>query len=93
MNVQYNHNHMDSDSSDYPVVSGPDGIKLRTEKMSPDQLYYCVYDNKVFLFYKDEEGMLNCYEVGDPAAVHEIAENPSQLEVILRRYAEQNAQN
>ncbi len=73
---------------DYPVVAGQDGIKLKTEKMVTDQLYHCVYDNKVFLFYKDEEGLLHCYEVENPDAVREIAQNPSEIESILKRYAQ-----
>jgi hypothetical protein len=73
---------------DYPVVAGQDGIKLKTEKMATDQLYHCVYDNKVFLFYKDEEGLLHCYEVENPDAVREIAQNPSEIESILKRYAQ-----
>ena len=79
---------MGSDQSDYPVAAGSDGIKLKTEKMVPDELYHCIYDNKVFLFYKDQEGLLNCYEVGDPLAVEEIAKNPSEIENILKKYAD-----
>jgi len=85
-------NGMKSDNSEDPVVAGTDGIKLRTEKMIPDQLYHCIYENKVFLFFKDEEGMLNCYEVGDPLAVNEIAQNPSHLEEILQKYADHKVQ-
>ena len=73
---------------DYPVVVGPNGIKLRTEKMIKDRLYHCVYDNKVFLFYKDEDDLLNCYEVDHPVAVQEIAENPSDIENILKKYSQ-----
>lgn len=72
---------------DYPVVTGQDGIKLKTEKMVADQLYHCVYDNKVFLFYKDENELLHCYEVENPDAVREIAANPSEVESILKKYA------
>jgi hypothetical protein len=78
-----------SDRADYPVIVGADGIKLRTEKMVPDELYHCIYENKVFLFFKDEQGMLNCYEVEDPAVVSEIANDPSHLEEILSKYANQ----
>jgi hypothetical protein len=74
-------------SNDYPVVAGEDGIKLKTEKMVIDQLYHCVYEDKVFLFYKDEEGLLHCYEVEDPNAVREITANPSEIENILDKYA------
>ncbi|AFU58830.1 hypothetical protein Ngar_c18980 [Candidatus Nitrososphaera gargensis Ga9.2] len=81
---------MAAGGDDYPVVAGQDGIKLKTEKMVTDQLYYCIYDNKVFLFYKDEEGLLHCYEVENPDAVREIAQNPSEIESILKRYAAQS---
>ncbi len=74
----------------YPVVIEEDGIKLKTEKMVSEQLYHCVYQNKVFLFYKDEQDLLHCYEVEDPRAVKEIAESPSQLENILKKYATLN---
>jgi hypothetical protein len=73
---------------DYPVVAGQDGIKLKTEKMIADQLYHCVYDGKVFLFYKDEEGLLHCYEVENPDAVKEITANPSEIENILKKYTQ-----
>jgi hypothetical protein len=72
---------------DYPVVAGQDGIKIKTEKMETDELYHCIYDNKVFLFYKDEQSLLHCYEVEHPDAVREIAEKPSELHSILKRYA------
>lgn len=75
-------------ADDYPVVAGRDGIKLKTEKMVTDQLYHCIYDNKVFLFYRDEEGLLHCYEVENPDAVKEIAANPSEIESILKKYAQ-----
>jgi hypothetical protein len=75
-------------ADDYPVVAGQDGIKLKTEKMATDQLYHCVYDNKVFLFYKDEEGLLHCYEVENPDAVREITVNPAEIETILKKYAQ-----
>jgi hypothetical protein len=81
-----------SDDADYPVVVGPDGIKLRTERMVPDELYHCLYENKVFLFFKDEQGMLNCYEVEDQAVVSEISSDPSRLEEILRKYANQESE-
>jgi len=74
---------------DYPVVAGQDGIKLKTEKMVTDQLYHCVYDSKIFLFYKDENDLLHCYEVENPDAVREIAASPSEIESILKKYANQ----
>ena len=75
-------------SDEYPVLAGQEGIKIKTEKMEADQLYHCIYDGKVFLFYKDEEGLLHCYEVENPDAVREIAARPSELENILKKYAQ-----
>jgi hypothetical protein len=77
-------------ADDYPVVAGQDGIKLKTEKMIADRLYHCIHENKVFLFYKDEDSLLHCYEVEDPDAVREITANPSEIEKILERYAGSN---
>jgi hypothetical protein len=72
---------------EYPLAVEPDGIKLKPEKMDIDQLYHCIFDDKVFLFYKDEQELLHCYQVEDPAAVKEISSNPSDIENILLRYA------
>jgi hypothetical protein len=74
-------------NDDYPVVAEQDGIKIKTEKMIIDKLYHCIYDDKVFLFYKDDQSLLHCYEVQHPDAVREIAERPSELDSILKRYA------
>ena len=81
---------MAATDNDYPVVAEQDGIKLKTEKMVTDKLYHCIYDNKVFLFYKDDDSLLHCYEVQDPNAVREIAEKPAELDGILKRYANKN---
>ena len=73
--------------NDYPVAVERDGIKIKTERMIIDKLYHCIYDNKVFLFYKDDQSLLHCYEVQNPDAVREIAEKPYELHSILKRYA------
>jgi hypothetical protein len=78
---------MATGDNNYPVLAEHDGIKLKTEKMVTDQLYHCIYENKVFLFYKDEESLLHCYEIENPDAVREIAEKPSELDDILKKYA------
>ena len=73
-----------------PVESESEGIKLRLEKMVVDKIYHCIYEDKIFLFYKDEQEFLHCYEVEDSLARKEISENPDQLESILRKYLESN---
>jgi hypothetical protein len=70
-----------------PVQSESEGIKLRPEKMVADRIYHCIFEDKIFLFYKDEQELLYCYEVEDASARKEIAENPDRLESILRKHA------
>jgi hypothetical protein len=73
---------------DYPVIVQSDGIKLQPEKMTIDQLYHCIFEDKIFLFYKDEEELLHCYEVENLSATKEILDNPADIENILKRYSE-----
>ena len=72
---------------DYPIIVNEDGIKLRPEIMIIDKLYHCIFDNKVFLFYKDQYELLHCYEVQDPLVVKEISAGPSDIENILKKYS------
>lgn len=72
---------------DYPIIVNEDGIKLRPEIMIIDKLYHCIFDNKVFLFYKDQHELLHCYEVQDPLVVKEISAEPSDIENILKKYS------
>ncbi|WP_148700433.1 hypothetical protein [Candidatus Nitrososphaera evergladensis] len=76
-----------SSDDDYPVVINEDGIKIKTERMEQEKLYHCVFEDKVYLFYKDELGLLHCYEVENPEAVKEITKNPGDIENILKKHA------
>jgi hypothetical protein len=73
---------------EYPVTVQSDGVKLKPDKMIINQLYHCIFEDKVFLFYKDEEELLHCYEVENPAAVKEISANPADTEKILKKYSQ-----
>jgi hypothetical protein len=73
---------------EYPVTVQSDGVKLKPEKMIINQLYHCIFEDKVFLFYKDEEELLHCYEVENAEAVKEISANPSDTEKILKKYSQ-----
>ena len=73
---------------EYPVTVQSDGVKLKPEKMIINQLYHCLFEDKVFLFYKDEEELLHCYEVENADAVREISANPSDIETILKKYSQ-----
>ncbi|MDQ6864152.1 MAG: hypothetical protein M3044_10040 [Thermoproteota archaeon] len=61
---------------------------MKPEKMIINQLYHCLFEDKVFLFYKDEEELLHCYEVENVDAVREISANPSDIETILKKYSQ-----
>lgn len=74
-------------SRDYPVSVNDEGIKINAESMETERLYHCVFEKKVYLFYKDETELLNCYEIEDPDVVKEISENPANLENILKKRA------
>jgi len=73
----------------YPVIAEKDGIKIKPENMDVDKMYYCIYDNKVYIFYKDEENLTHCYEVEDAKVIEEIIANPDNLEDILLKHSKE----
>ncbi len=66
---------------DPPVAATKDGIVIKTEKMEVDNIYPCIYQGRVFLFYKDENQLLNCYEVEDEKTAEAIKANPDPKHV------------
>ncbi|MFB5630473.1 MAG: hypothetical protein ACE5RN_02680 [Nitrosopumilaceae archaeon] len=75
----------------YPVSSGDDGVKIQPEKMEKEKLYHCVFKDKVLLFYKDVQDVLNCYEIEDADMVQKIKKisNNNDVEKFLEEYIEQ----
>jgi len=79
---------------DYPVEVEAEGIKIKSEKMEIDKLYYCVYQDKVMLFYKDHSEMLNCYEISEKDIVDNVKQSkPEEIENILQKYIEEKNLN
>ena len=73
----------------YPLSSENDGIKIQPDKMQPETLYHCVFQNKVMLVYKDQNEILNCYEIDDNEIVSRVKEaNNTDIEKILEEYIE-----
>lgn len=72
---------------EYPVRAEEEGIKLRPELMQVDVIYHCIYDNAVYIFFKDQEELLHCYQVEDPDAVSAIIRDPLNLQDILRKHS------
>ncbi|MGQ0639058.1 MAG: hypothetical protein ACT4N1_06900 [Nitrososphaerota archaeon] len=80
---------------DYPVAAEPEGVKIKPEKMVTDKLYYCIYKDKVLLFYKDEQDLLNCYEIEEKELVDSIKQSssPAIIENILQKFIEKENLN
>lgn len=79
---------------DYPIVVESDGVKIKSEKMESDKLYYCLYQEKILLFYKEKNEMLNCYEITEKDVIDEVKQSKSDdIENILQRYIEKNNLN
>ena len=71
----------------YPLSAEKDGIKTKTEQMSPDKLYHCIFQNKVMLVYKDQNEILNCYEIEEEEIVLKVKESKNDdIEKILEDY-------
>jgi hypothetical protein len=64
-----------------------DGIKLNPDKMIEEELYYCIYGDRIFLFFKDKEGILHCYEVSDMDTINKIKQTPDDIDEILNNLA------
>ncbi|HJW19521.1 MAG TPA: hypothetical protein VJ571_03080 [Candidatus Nitrosotalea sp.] len=74
---------------DYPIIVESDGVKIKSEKMEVDKMYYCLYQEKILLFYKDQNDILNCYEIEEKDIVEEVKQSKSEdIEKILQQYIE-----
>ncbi|MDE1728515.1 MAG: hypothetical protein KGI02_01545 [Thaumarchaeota archaeon] len=80
---------MDKPHMDYPIIVEPEGVKIKSEKMEVDKMYYCIYQEKILLFYKEQNEMLNCYEIEEKDIVEEVKQSKSEdIEKILQTYIE-----
>ena len=73
----------------YPLSSEKDGIKIKPEKMQPETLYHCIFQDKIMLVYKDNNEILNCYEIAEDEIVSKVkTSNKEDIEKILEEYIE-----
>ena len=79
----------------YPVSPGDEGVKIQPENMEKEKLYHCVFKDKVLLFYKDVQDVLNCYEIEEEDLVQKIKtiSNNDDIEKFLEEYIKQNGLN
>ena len=80
---------------DNPVSVGTTGAKIKPDLMKPDKLYHCVFNDKVLLFFKDEQDFLNCYEIEESSLVSKIksCKDDSELEKVLEDYIQKENLN
>lgn len=73
-----------------PITAGDDGIKIKPELMEKEKLYHCIFQDKVFLVYKDSQDILNCYEIEEKELVEKVKQNSGNdnLEKIFEEYIE-----
>ena len=75
----------------YPLSSEKDGIKIQPDKMQPETLYHCIYQNKVMLVYKDQNEILNCYEIDDNEIVSKAkGASNADIEKVLEEFGGKN---
>ena len=76
---------------DYPVIVNDDGINIKPENMEKEQLYHCIFKNKVLLLFKDSQDFLNCYEIEEEDLVNKIKNSSDEnVEKILEKYIRDN---
>ena len=76
----------------YPVSTSEDGVKIQPENMEQEKLYHCVFKDKILLFYKDVQDVLNCYEIEEQELVQRIksVSDKDEIEKILEDYIKHN---
>jgi len=75
----------------YPLSSDDNGVKIKPEHMEKEKLYHCIFKDKVLLFFKDEDDILNCYEIDENELVEKVkaSSNNDAVQKILEEYIEQ----
>lgn len=77
---------------DSPVSITEEGIKIKPELMIKEKLYHCIYKEKILLVYKDDNEILNCYEIEESEIVNEVknCKNSDEIESALEQYIEKH---
>jgi len=80
---------------DYPVIAESEGVKIKPELMEIEKLYYCIFQDKVLLFFKDQGELLNCYEIEEKEIVDAVKTSSSaeDIENILQKFVDKENLN
>lgn len=73
-----------------PVTAGKEGVKIVPEKMDKEKLYHCIFKDNILLVFKDNQDILNCYQIEEKELVDKIKEcqDGQELEKIFVDYIE-----
>lgn len=55
-----------------PITVGVEGINIKPELMEKEKLYHCIFQDKIFLVYKDPQDVLNCFEIEEKELVDKV---------------------
>ena len=70
-----------------PISADENGIKLKPEIMEKEKLYHCIFNDKVFLVFKDEQEFLNCYEIEEKEIIDKVISAQTQdIDNILNEF-------
>ena len=74
-----------------PVTANEEGIKLKPELMEKEKMYHCFFQNKMIVVFKDDQDLLNCYEIAEEEIVEKIKtiSNEDDIEKIFEDYIKQ----
>ena len=72
----------------YPVSADDNGVHIQPEQMQVERIYYCIFKSKAYLVYKDNQSMLNCYEIEEQSLVSQLeaCKDDNELERIFEDY-------
>ena len=70
-----------------PISVDDNGIKLKPEIMEKEKLYHCIFNDKVFLVFKDEQEFLNCYEIEEKEIIDKVMSSQTQdIDIVLNEF-------
>ena len=71
----------------YPISAEKDGVKIKPELMEKEKMYHCMFNDKVVLIFKDQNEILNCYEIEDEQIISKVKSSKEEdIEEILEEY-------
>ena len=80
--------------NNYPVVTDNENkIKIKPELMIKEKLYPFIHEKSVFLFFKDENELIHCYEISDKDVKEKMLNNPDNIIDILEDINKLNYEN